>query len=193
MYKHCLLSIALVCALSASVGWASEFSAKLLEKRGDVTIKGVQYVKGGNVRQVVTSKEGKQVVISRADKKVTWDLNLEDKTYIETPRAVGDMSKMIAERAKRLADIKKSGTEKIQALVCDKYVFAYKSDKAGVGIQWVSQKLGWPIKTEIKSKSGDTLVELTEIKIEKQPAKLFEVPAGFKKIITPGMQPPKSK
>ncbi len=193
MNKIGTISCALLSIIVASGCLASEFSAKYTEKQGEITRNGVEYVKNGNVRQVVTVKGKKQVIISRADKKVTWDLNMEDKTYIEYPLTKSDMSKQIAERAKRLATVKKTGTETIQKLVCDKYTFTYKMEQFGIGTQWVSQKLVWPVKTEIKSKAGDTLVEMTDIKIEAQPDKLFEIPKGFRKIETASSHPQTNK
>jgi len=187
------IAYSILSIIVASGCMASEFSAKYTEKQGEITRNGVEYIKNENVRQVVTVKGKKQVIICRADKKVTWDLNMEDKTYIEYPLSKSDMSKQIAERAKRLATIKKTGTEKIQRLVCDKYTFTYKVEQFGVGTQWVSQKLVWPVKTEIKSKAGDTLVELTDIKIEAQPDKLFEIPKGFRKIEFTSSQPKMTK
>jgi len=189
MKKSSIVVCALAYLLIASACFASEFSAKYTEKQGPVTRNGIEYVKGENVRQVVAVTGSKQVIISRQDLKVTWELDMKDKTYIEFPNAKGDLSKQIAIRAKRLADTTKSGTETIQNQLCDKYTFTYKMKEFGVGTQWVSQKIGWPIKTEIKSKVGDTLVELKDIKIEVQPDKLFEIPKGFRKIESKRSQP----
>jgi hypothetical protein len=193
MKKSVIAMFALLSILLVSACSASEFSAKFTEKQGNAVVKGMQYVKNGNVRQVVTVNGIKQLIISRADKNVTWEIYLEDKTYIETPQAKGDLSQMIASRAKRLADIKKTGVEKIQNLDCDKYTYTYKKKDFGIGTQWVSKKLGWPIKTEIKSKMADVSSELTDIKIEKQSDKLFEVPKDFRKIELPGARPKTTK
>ena len=65
---------------------AVEFSADVvIAPKGDELMKGKVFVKGDKVRQETTEKDETQVMIIRLDKKVTWTITPEEKTYMEMP------------------------------------------------------------------------------------------------------------
>src|SRR5512146_3332035 len=81
-----LLAFAFTAILCAGTASAVEFSADMvIVPKGDEAMKGKIFVKGDKVRQE-TSEEGEtQIMIIRPDKKVTWMITPEDKTYMEMP------------------------------------------------------------------------------------------------------------
>jgi hypothetical protein len=75
----------------------------------------------------------------------------------------------------------KVGTETVNGRVCDKWV---TTGTKGTSTAWIDQKLSFPIKTQ--SANGE-IWQLTNIKEGKPDASLFEVPAGYQKMVIPGM------
>lgn len=75
----------------------------------------------------------------------------------------------------------KVGTETVNGRVCDKWV---TTGAKGTSTAWIDQKLIFPIKTQ--SATGE-IWQLTNIKEGKPDASLFELPAGYQKMVIPGM------
>ena len=83
---------------------------------------------------------------------------------------------------------KNLGVEQVNGRTCDHWQI---TDKNGtVTNSWVDQKLHFPI----KSVSGDSTWQLTNIQEGEPAANLFEIPAGYRKMdmggMMQGMQPP---
>jgi uncharacterized protein DUF4412 len=79
---------------------------------------------------------------------------------------------------------KKVGVEQVNGRTCDHWAITQKD--GAVSNVWVNQELHFPIKTVTK---GDTW-QLTNIKEGEPAASLFVIPAGYRKMEMPGMQPP---
>jgi outer membrane lipoprotein-sorting protein len=75
----------------------------------------------------------------------------------------------------------KVGTETVNGRVCDKWV---TTGTKGTSTAWIDQKLTFPIKAQ--SANGE-IWQLTNIKEGKPDASLFELPAGYQKMVIPGM------
>jgi outer membrane lipoprotein-sorting protein len=75
----------------------------------------------------------------------------------------------------------KAGTETVNGRVCDKWV---TTGAKGTSTAWIDQKLSFPIKTQ--SAAGE-IWQLTNVKEGKPDASLFELPAGYQKMVIPGM------
>lgn len=56
-----------------------------------------------------------------------------------------------------------------------------REKNAGTVIQWRSDKLDWPLKTEVKREGQSMLIEYKNIKEAKPANSLFELPKGYKK------------
>ena len=86
------------------------------------------------------------------------------------------------------ATCKKIGTESVNGRSCDHWQITDKNGKV-VNV-WIDQKLHFPIKTV----TGDTTIQLTNIQEGSQPASLFQIPAGYQKMdmsqMMQGMRPP---
>jgi outer membrane lipoprotein-sorting protein len=52
---------------------------------------------------------------------------------------------------------------------------------------WISEKLNFPIKTEMEGSSGSMSMEYKNIQEKKIPDSLFNVPAGYQKMSMPSM------
>jgi hypothetical protein len=79
------------------------------------------------------------------------------------------------------ATCKKVGVETVNGRVCDKWV---TTSKVGTSTAWIDQKLFFPIKTI--GAAGETF-ELTNLKEGKPDGSVFEVPAGYRKMVLPAM------
>jgi len=75
----------------------------------------------------------------------------------------------------------KVGTETVNGRVCDKWV---TTGAKGTSTAWIDQKLSFPIKTQ--SAAGE-IWQMTNIREGKPEASLFELPAGYQKMVIPGM------
>jgi len=84
-------------------------------------------------------------------------------------------------------EMKTIGTEVVSGYSCQVNQYTYKDKKYGILIQWVADKLGFPIKTQTKDAGGKvtSTTEYSNIKLEKQADSLFEIPPGYEKMSFP--------
>lgn len=180
---------------------AAELSADLVSRSwmGVVTTAKV-LLQGEKVRIVYGTGQHRVIDIYRGDKDkgVWWMLNPQDRTYTELcgrdsrwttyhqssleylGLANHDVKPMIAG--------KQTGTESVNGYVCQKFVYNILNKRGQIAAhltQWYSSRLGIPIKLQYKS--GDHIVfkELRNITEKKLKDSLFEVPAGYRKIVLP--------
>jgi len=155
-----------------------EFSADMvLQPKGDEPMTGKIYVKGDKVRQE-TSEEGEsQVMIIRPDKKVTWMLTPEEKTYMEMPYQSEDKTfeEWTAEKEKKAKFL---GEETASGLPCKKFEAIEDGEKTYF---WISKQFAFPIKVE----DAEVTMEYKNIKEGPIPDSLFELPAGYEKMSMP--------
>ena len=183
-----LVVVAVVLVLSGS-SIAAEFSADLLVKQGGETMTGKAYVKGDKTRQEFVQEGQKQITIMRYDKGVTWVLMPAEKIYMEmSSQESAAYDPQSDPNIKNKAEIKLLGKETVNGYVCDKYQYSYHDTSMGTLFQWVSKKLGYPIKTEVKSASWYMLMEYKNIKEENVQNSLFEVPGDYMLMSVPGMR-----
>jgi hypothetical protein len=162
------------------------FSADYVIKSGSMTMKGKIFFSGEKWR-TETKQYGKKVTtICRADKNVMWIISPDQKMYMEREIDLAELSSYIVKMPGEI-ERKKVGTEKVSGILCDKYKVTYKlTEKASPQTiyQWVSRD---NIPVKFVSADGSVSSIYKNIKRGKQPAALFELPAGYKKFEMPKM------
>lgn len=173
-----------------SLSPAAEFSADMIHKMGGETAKGKVYVKGNKIRQEMAKEGEEAIMIMLLDKGIIWNLIPEQRIYMEMP-SMGDVvnDPEYEKKLEEMAEKKYLGKEKVNGYVCKKYQYIYHDKSMGALTQWFSEKLNYPIKSEMGGQSGgmDMLIEYKNIKEKKLPDSLFEIPPGYKKMSLPGM------
>ncbi|MEA3493968.1 MAG: DUF4412 domain-containing protein [Candidatus Margulisiibacteriota bacterium] len=159
-----------------------EFSADMVMKFGGMTQRGKIYVANNKWRTDMTVYGKKATSIIRADKKTVWSLMPGQKTYMEM-KYTEDKSRGLTTKMPGEMNRKKVGSGKVNGVMCDKYKITYKSGgKSETVYQWLSKDM-IPVRT--KTADGSWMVEYKNIKRGKQPASVFELPAGYKKFKMP--------
>ena len=181
------LAILLVVSLFlfSSPAMAIEFSADMfIQPKDEEPLKGKIYVKGDKVRQEMTEEGEVQIMIIRPDKKVTWMIIPEDKTYLEMPYQAED--KTFEEwTAEKESKAKLLGEETVSGLQSRKYESIEDGEKTYF---WISKKFPFPVKVE----DAEVTMEYRNIKEGSVPDSLFELPCGYEKMTMP-MMPGKSE
>ena len=160
-----------------------EFSADMvIVPKGDEPMKGKIFVKGDKIRQETADEDESQIMIIRPDKKVTWMITPEEKTYMEMPYQSTDKTfeEWTAEKEK---NAKFLGEESISGMPCKKYEVMEEGEKT---ILWISKQFPFPIKIE----DPEMVMEYKNIKLDQLDDSLFELPTGYEKMSTP-IVPPK--
>ncbi|MBK5280943.1 MAG: hypothetical protein JJE16_02520 [Nitrospiraceae bacterium] len=180
------LVLALVLLLPV-MGWAAprpepkvDYSAdSTMETEEGMTMKSRVYHSPGKQRTEMGGADG-MVSIIRKDKKVTWQLMGD--MYMEMP-----MDRSGSEDPQDM-DVQQTavGDETVNGVKTTKYkVIATKKDGSKLGGFFWTTKDGITVKMDLLSKEGDKKMrvssELTNLKIERQDPKLFEIPPGYTK------------
>lgn len=187
-----LVATILATLVLSSMVFAADFSASMKQTMsspmGNMSMDGKLYVKGIMQRQDVSTPMGKQIVIIRPDKGTVWVLHPSDKTYMEQSIAKMDPRNppTVESMLKRMPNFKKIGSEQISGYQCDKYKFADKTRNLS-GTVSISPKLKQELKTNVKTSQGSMNLVLSNVKETAQPASLFNLPAGYKKMAMPQM------
>lgn len=169
-------------------GNAAEFSADMIQKSPMGNTNGKVFVKGENLRQEMTMGGQNQIMIFQKDKGVALVLMPEMKMYMEIPAGgQQDMAPPTPEEMEKMGDKKYLGEEKMNGYKCKKYRFTPRDPSVGTTTMWISNKLNFPIKTEMKSSSGPMSMEYKNIQEKKLPDSLFKIPAGYQKMSMPMM------
>ncbi|MBN2033108.1 MAG: DUF4412 domain-containing protein [Deltaproteobacteria bacterium] len=124
------------------------------------------------------------VLIFRKDQNVQRILNSKKLAYLEKNINEEEMDQFSNLSTKD--EVKDLGIETIQGYKCRKkqvtstvQIMGYK--KTVQSIQWVSDEFPMPLKTQ---EQNGSVIELRNIKVGRQPAEIFEVPASYKKVDT---------
>lgn len=173
------VSIVFGIVIFSGLCFAANFTATSSMKQDGITIYGKLYVKGENMRQEMTIGGKNQVLICRADKNVTWLLDPSQKCYSEVPGAQNERT--MHDSLKKMGKEKYLGKETLNGYSCKKYKYTMSGKNATTVIQWRSEKLNWPLKTEIKNGGKSMVIEYKNIKEVKPADSLFELPKGYKK------------
>lgn len=173
--------------LAPAVSWAApppepkvDYSAdSTMETEGGMTMKSRIYYSPGKQRLEMGGAGG-NVSIIRRDKKVLW--NLMGNMYMEMSLDSKDSQDPHDMDVQQTA----VGEETINGVKATKYkVIMTKKDGSKFGGFFWTTKDGITVKMDLLSKDGDKKIrmmqELTNLKIEKQDPKLFEIPPGYTK------------
>lgn len=161
--------------------FAANFTADVVTKDGKNLTTSKIYVSDDKVRRE-TKLNGKdeRVTIVRADKGVTWQLMPKDKTYLEMKSA-----KLVSPdpaELKKFSTEKLLGNEKIAGYMCKKYLYTPKEAGGASITVWMSEKLGWPLKVQVRHPGGVMSSEYNNIKEIKPKDALFELPYYYKEL-----------
>lgn len=175
--KRTLLTIALlwIFTLTAAVAApASQYSATIVATNGGQSKTSKQYMDHGKMRTEMN--QGGQTVISivRPDKKVIWNLLVAQKMYMEIP--ISGPARTGAAALPPDATYAKVGSETVEGKPTDKYRIDVKGKP--VGFVWLA---GQNI-AKYQTADGATTVIFRDFKAGPQPAALFELPAGYRKL-----------
>lgn len=165
---------------------AAEFSADMVHKMGTMTSEGKIYVKGKKTR--MEGGMGQGITIVDGDAGTVWVLQPAQRMYMEMKKGAQTMQPTQAdEELAKVADKKLMGTETVNGYQCEKYLYTYRDKKLGTLTQWVSPKLGYPLKMIHASAEGETTFEYRNIKEGGVADSLFQIPSGYTKMEMPGM------
>jgi outer membrane lipoprotein-sorting protein len=171
---------------------ASAFTAEIVSKEGKKVSTSNIYVSDNKTRREFTLDGKKRVTIVRADKNLTWHLKPTEKTYVEMKGArlrTPDPADL-----KKFAEEQMAGREKIAGYMCKKFVYTPREEGGTRITIWISEKLNWPLKTQVSHTGGGITSEYRNIKETKPKDVLFELPYDYKlvKPEEPKTVPPKS-
>lgn len=191
MIKRTSVFVGLLVGLSVfsltAAAVAMEFSADVITKVKGQTM--VSKIIMANDKYRTENKIAGQTSISivRMDKKKVWMLMPAQKMYIESSYADVKQAGMgMSQKNPGEITRKKIGRETVNGVPCDKYEITYKGPNgAETMYQWIS-KDNWPMRSAAKNGAWST--EYKNFKKGPQPAKVFELPAGYKKMAIPGMK-----
>ena len=170
-----------------------EYSADSVLETADVKMQGhVNYTPTRERREMVMGRGGEKIfMILRHDRKLVWTLMPSEKMYIEAninqtnSSASPDTSKYKMEHTV-------IGPETINGISTTKSKVVMTGPKGEKmdGYMWLSKE-NIMVKIDAtasdKNKKHRFMTELSNLKIGKQDAKLFEIPADYEKLSMPGM------
>jgi hypothetical protein len=191
-FRVSFVVVALLAAASAAAGQPPkvQYSANSHMETSESVIDGVVYSAPGKERREFVQDGEKQILIMRHDKKVMWMLMPDDQAYLEM--ALGqDGGRKDDVSAYKITQTK-VGSETVNGIPTTKskiIMIGPKGDKLG-GFYWTTKE-GIVVKIDAiavdKSSKERLKMELTNLKVGKQDASVFEVPAGYSKMDMGGM------
>ena len=184
-------TVAGLAAMAAGCGGKlSQYSAEQVTKTADGKVQHTAhlFVAPGKIRVEQMSPDGKPTMIAiyRQDLKVVRMLMPEQKSCFETKLNEGELEKTL-KTIPTGAKEEVLGTETVNGFVCKKKKVqtttkVFFTEVKNESIVWVSDRLGFPLRTQHKDGS---VTELQGIKPGHQAASLFEVPADYKTTANP--------
>ena len=169
----------------AGMARSAEFSADMVTLQGGQESVAKTFYKGNLYRMEMSQGGQKSISIGNMAEQVVWALNPETKTYIEFRGGQAQAPGSAEVDQEVVKEIKKLGTESIQGYPCDKTQVVYKDPAMGTMTMWFSPKLAVALRMEYPNNS--MTIEYRNIKEGPQPDSLFTIPAGYKKMVIPGM------
>jgi len=153
-----------------------------------MTVTGKLYAAGDKDRRETTVMGRTSVVITHRDKQVSWILIPERSMYMEH-RSAGRDDDPYAAWAAAGVTLTKVRKERINGVEATKYraEVAAKDGHTDTGLLWLTQE-NIPVRMEAQVAEGgsDRLrIDYTNIRVGKQDAALFEVPAGYHEMEVP--------
>jgi len=200
-YLRRLLPVVLISMFVVCGGcFAQNYSADMVTV-GAMSPPSKIFVKGNKIRTEMTirsypgGKPGpnmKITTIVRGDKKVTWMLNSQSKTYMETPASnmpANQTPEAIIKTFGSRATAKKLGNETINGYQCQKTQCTLKGTKGQTITFWYSPKLKSIVKAMNAGARRSAGMELKNIKEGSVSDSVFEIPKGYKKVSPNAMSP----
>jgi hypothetical protein len=183
------MGLASAAVASAWEGPKVEYSADTTIETAEAAINGKVYAARNKERREYAQGGQNMAMIMRTDKKLAWMLIPEEKTYMEMDMSKGD----------RGDDL--SGWKIEQTVIGPETIDGIKTTKSKIVMTGPKgQKLAgfwWLTKEDIivkmdaiavdKGRKDRFKIENKNIKIGKQDPKLFEIPAGYSKMVMPDM------
>jgi hypothetical protein len=162
-----------------------EYSADSSMETADDAMIGTIYVAPGKERRESVNDGEKSVMIIRRDKKVTWMLQPEEKTYMEMKSGQGGARKDDISAYK--IDHTTIGPDTVNGIKTTKsklIMIGPKGDKLG-GFMWTTKE-GIVVKMDAiavdKNSKERFKSELKNLKVGRQDPSLFEIPADYTKM-----------
>jgi hypothetical protein len=195
--------VSILCLLAFPVhGLAVEFSTDFTEELRGRLSSGKIYVKASDVFRKDYIHGGyipgakRTIWITNGPKGKTWFVDPDRKTYYESG-FLGAVERMLdqskrgskAEKATgtRGANRKLVGQELVSGYLCDKFATVFGDKRLGTRYEWIAKELKFAIKSEwVSDLGGRERFECRNIKIQKLPNALFEVPKGYRQVPPPG-------
>jgi len=169
-----------------------EYSADTVLETADTSIKGrINYTPTKERREMVVEGGDKMIMIMRHDKKVAWTLMPAENMYMEMSLAAAKKQDK-ADPSQYKIEQTVVGPEVVNGVHTTKskiIMTAADGGKMG-GFMWLSKDNIMVKMDAIAIDKKDKMrfkTELTNLKVGKQDAKLFEIPAGYDKMEMPGM------
>lgn len=172
----------------AGPGINAEYSAEEVVETADSATKTKVYSTPTMERREMSEGGQQMISIARHDKKVTWMLMPEEKMYMETP--IGQSAEKKEEKTDLSAykiEQTPMGQETLNGIVMNKgkMIMTGKDGSKMGGFMWTTKE-GIIAKMDAlsveKAKKDRFKLEMTNLKIGKQPANLFEIPKGYEKM-----------
>ena len=171
-------------------GKLKDFSAEQVTKDSDGQVESTAklFVSPQRIRieQPGRGGEAGMIIIVRRDQKLMRILMPANKAYMETPLNEAELQKTIKSLP---VDAKEQvlGTETVNGFRCTKKrvetsMRGLFGDIRSEATVWVSDQLEMPLRTQ---QQNGGVTELANIRPGRQPASLFEVPAGYEKMANP--------
>lgn len=180
MVKRLAVLLSLI-FLFSGVALAAEFSADMITASKGRTNTGKVFFSKDRFRVDI---DANRTMITRMDKKVTWNIMRDKKVCIEKTYDDIKNRPMVDEKVYGELERKQVGSETIDGHPTKKYLITRKSgNKEDQVSQWVATDINFPIKTA--AIDGSWTQEYKNIKFGEQLDSLFEIPAGYKKFQIP--------
>jgi len=174
------------------------FSATMVTTAKNQVTQMKYYVVPGAMRMEIEQNGKQMITIMRTDCGLMWMVMPQQKMYMEmafggatksTGGAAGGSNVMNAVHMPNVKfDRRKIGTEQVGQYFCDKYRYTIiEQNNTYTGTMWTARQLnGFPVKW-FDDKTGST-IEFRNINLGPQNPSLFEPPAGYRKMVMPGMR-----
>ncbi|HEX3045845.1 MAG TPA: DUF4412 domain-containing protein [Bacillota bacterium] len=175
------IGLALILLLSFNLAGAAapEFSGQMTTTDGSGKVtKAKIFIKTlQKLRQEIIGGGAYAISIFRLDKKISWILIPDQKQYMEVAFTVDPNRPNPAYEYTAVS----LGNQTISGYECKGTRYNYKDKTKGAYIQWMAEKLQYPIKIQHTDSSGKVVktLECSDIKPGPQPDSLFEVPKGY--------------
>ena len=169
----------LLCLLAGAAG-AAQFSATMMIKDGEKLMPGKIFVQEGKMRQEFSDVEGQTITIVRPDLKVVWIILPREQAYAELPLR-GKLPGQFIQIPPDALSKRQVGKETVNGYETERYEVTVRT-AGGPERQtvWLAPKLGTPVK--MISRERNFSIEYKGIKEAVQADRLFNLPAGYKKL-----------